>query len=439
MTQSKRNFTLGLAWLLEIIAAIVGIGIGCLMLFRSGYSYEGTIMAAIFFMIAMTELCRIPIVMALFNSPSWAKPFLVLGLAIFSVGTFDTVWQGFQQGFTHQSRNIEKISTMIKARKAELDGTSVAIPDHLLDQITSLDGEIEQTSIRLSDLQKGVESEINEADKRYKECLSAGKNCISFKKHEARKVDYREDAQPKIDAAKARLDQLIADKKTLLPDWREFTDTQEMARLSREISVLDGELQFALQDSQFHRIALRFSHLIDGLGVVGNTINEKANLVMNIVAVIMGTIVAFAGSFLAFVYCVTEPREKRRPIFRNALRGLMMRLRRRHSVVKTVEIEKEVEVPVQVEVTKTEFVDRPIEVIKEVPRQIINNEKIVYRLVPVENGASQEEIEAALKKHAKAVEKETKRSKRHFDLVKFEPELVANDQIAEPIKTKAVG
>lgn len=439
MTADKRILTLRLAWFLEFMAAGVGVGIGCLMLFRTGYSYEGTIMAAIFFMIAVTELCRIPMVMALFSSPLWAKPILIIGLAVFSIGTFDTVWQGFQQGFTHQSRKIETVSAQINAKKAELDGTSVAIPEHLLDQITALDDEIEQSSIRLGELQRGLESEIRQADKRYKECLSAGKNCISFKKHEARKVGYREEAQPKIDAARIRLDRLVADKKTLLPDWREFSDPAEMARLSKEIASLNGQLQFALQDSQFHRIALRFSNFIDELGIAGKTINEKANLVMNVVAVIMGSIVAFAGSFLAFVYCVTEPTTKNRPTLKNALRGMLIRLRRRHSVVKTIEVAKEVEVPVEVEVVKTEFVDREVEIIKEVPRQIINNEKVVYRLVPVEKGASQKEIEAALKNHARAVEKEAKRSERHFDLVKFEPDLAANDQVTKTTKAKAAG
>ena len=91
MSERKRNFVFFLAWFVEIMAAGVGIGIGCLMLFRTGYSYEGMIMAAIFFMIAVTELCRIPIVMAMFNSPLWAKPLLLFGLVIFTVGTFDTV------------------------------------------------------------------------------------------------------------------------------------------------------------------------------------------------------------------------------------------------------------------------------------------------------------------------------------------------------------
>ena len=196
-----------------------------------------------------------------------------------------------------------------------------------------------------------------------------------------RVADARQALQRRDDAEQRQQDarhvQLTADKRDL--HARRATLEASLDGINREIASAGAALAAARQaadkveanaaverqQSQMHRMARFF---------IGADDNDAAMRMVGWFSIVVATVLATAGSVLAAMHyrTMTQPAQAGPNKLARALHGWVARQRRRHSIVKTVEVEKRVEVPVEVE----KIVERRIEV-------PVNVDRIVEKLVEV--------------------------------------------------------
>lgn len=114
------------AWVIEIVAAILGLTTG-IALGWQGYTADesgdafGFILASTpFFMVALAELTKIPIATLLFAAPYIYKPFLLVFLAGLAFITFETVFTGLERAAALRQLQYDKLYTGLRQRQQEL-------------------------------------------------------------------------------------------------------------------------------------------------------------------------------------------------------------------------------------------------------------------------------------------------------------------------------
>ena len=122
--QKNGRWLLGAAWLLEVIAACIGLLIAGILILQgyeglvsdggqipSSMKYSVLIGGLPFVMSAIVELMKIPIVTLVYHSQSllW-KSIFVIALAALAFVTFETMAAGMQQGYQVRTGTIQKLS-----------------------------------------------------------------------------------------------------------------------------------------------------------------------------------------------------------------------------------------------------------------------------------------------------------------------------------------
>ncbi|MDB4004417.1 hypothetical protein N9513_08120 [Gammaproteobacteria bacterium] len=122
--QKNGRWLLGAAWLLEVIAACIGLLIAGILILQgyeglvsdggqipSSMKYSVLIGGLPFVMSAIVELMKIPIVTLVYHSQSllWKSVF-VIALAALAFITFETMAAGMQQGYQVRTGTIQKLS-----------------------------------------------------------------------------------------------------------------------------------------------------------------------------------------------------------------------------------------------------------------------------------------------------------------------------------------
>lgn len=122
--QKNGRWLLGAAWLLEVIAACIGLLIAGILILQgyeglvsdggqipSSMKYSVLIGGLPFVMSAIVELMKIPIVTLVYHSQSllW-KSIFVIALAALAFITFETMAAGMQQGYQVRTGTIQKLS-----------------------------------------------------------------------------------------------------------------------------------------------------------------------------------------------------------------------------------------------------------------------------------------------------------------------------------------
>lgn len=116
------NFLVSLAWAVEIIAVVIGLTISVVMGLATYNSFEqsggagfveGTaailVTALPFILIAIVELCKIPLVFAFMAVKSLYWRILFLGFVLFlCLITFETMFNGFERNFANLNRAIDE-------------------------------------------------------------------------------------------------------------------------------------------------------------------------------------------------------------------------------------------------------------------------------------------------------------------------------------------
>ena len=116
------DFLIRLAWVVEILAVTIGLTISVVMGLATYHSFEqsggagfveGTaailVTALPFILIAVVELCKIPLVFAFMavKSMFWRSLFLVSVLFLCLI-TFETMFNGFERNFANLNRAIDE-------------------------------------------------------------------------------------------------------------------------------------------------------------------------------------------------------------------------------------------------------------------------------------------------------------------------------------------
>jgi hypothetical protein len=254
------RFLIRLAWAVEVIAVLIGFTISILMAvsaFKSISNFENTdvidstssiVVAGLpFLLVAVVELCKIPLVFTFMNVRSvlWRSIFLFF-VFFLSLITFETMLNGFERNFSNLSRAI----------------------DNRKNEIVNVDTQIELIEKRRDHVQKFTEEELNQElaaqTALLDEQLSA--NLLQIEQAKNKQLASINTSFEK--GIRDDIDRLMAIRDGYYRDWsREksviedrFTATivgnvtgskDERGRLLAELNALKAEMKAELDDSNF--------------------------------------------------------------------------------------------------------------------------------------------------------------------------------------------
>lgn len=166
-------WTYRVAWILEIVAASIGLATGLALGYQAFEASRGSeisvttidlvLASAPFIMVALAELIKIPIATLLFASKWIWKPILLAFLAALALITFETVFMGLERASAQRQMAYDDIRTEIATLRVQREtaeanlGRSVEAAD-----LQGLRDEIEQ----LAGLaQRELDEKLNEANR----------------------------------------------------------------------------------------------------------------------------------------------------------------------------------------------------------------------------------------------------------------------------------
>ena len=165
------------AWVIEILAALIGLAVSVVMAFQSHdtFSIDGVvnfeewsdiILGSIpFFMVAVVELLKIPMVYLIYTSPSFKlKVAFSLILAGLTFITFETVASGFERQYTAVTEKVRYPVREIKLLDTELQNIEKSIIELKSTDANSITEDFSnirntlriQTNKRIQDLEKQI-------------------------------------------------------------------------------------------------------------------------------------------------------------------------------------------------------------------------------------------------------------------------------------------
>lgn len=180
------NFLVRLAWVVEIMAVAIGLTISVVMGLATYNSFEqsggagfveGTaailVTALPFILIAIVELCKIPLVFAFMAVKSlfWRSLFMIFVLFLCLI-TFETMFNGFERNFANLNRAIDERAvenanfasekTLLEMRRAQILKFS---EDDVIARVEADRAEInERFESQVSEINARVRSSLNDID-----------------------------------------------------------------------------------------------------------------------------------------------------------------------------------------------------------------------------------------------------------------------------------
>jgi hypothetical protein len=433
--------TLRIAWCVEGACVGIGLALAVIVGIEAGGVWIGIMAGAPFAAAAVVELARIPLVRSFFLVHGWFwRTLAVAGVLIAGALTAENLGFGFERAFTVRIEAVRlktKVADDARAEAARLDGQQkrlVAQRDAVQQNLTAViaqerdaaiasgqdadrtreaarqtagvlggqldSAERERTALltRHGKEQAGMTAVCRTApehctlaalQRRQRQELAAPDQAVAAARQALQRRDEAEQQQQS-----AVRGQLTADLRDLRA--RRATLEGDLDELNREIDTV-GSMEAAavlaadraVEDanaargmSQMHRLAKFFFGAED---------NAAAMRVLTWFSIIAACVLATAGAILAALHfrALSQPAPEAGPNrLAHALRGWIARQRRRHSVVRTVEVVREVPVPVD------RVVERPVEVIR--PELV---------LVPVPLEATEDERRQAMA-HAARINRE---------------------------------
>lgn len=260
LTKQYSDLLVKLAWTVEIIAVLIGLTISILMGVSAydafsesqGSSFIAGVSAILvtslpFVLIAVVEICKIPLVFAFMAVKNyfWRGLFLIFVLFLCLI-TFETMFNGFERNFSNLNRAIDERNNAIadnESAKLLLEERRAYIvkftEDELLEELDAMRGEInDKFDTDTSAINRRTSSAINQ---------------ISY--------DF-------VDELETKIDQLIVTRDQYYTDWSAETQavearfnvllvgnisgsSQERERLLTELTTLKAEFSNALAGAGF--------------------------------------------------------------------------------------------------------------------------------------------------------------------------------------------
>jgi hypothetical protein len=161
-TDQYASFLIRLAWTVEIIAALIGLTISIIVGVSVGLSDQfeesllgrgaSVLVAGLpFLLVAVVELCKIPLTFAFIavESTSWRLLFLFFVLFLCLI-TFETMFNGFERNFSNLNYAIDTYKNQIEDLDAEeelvqwrMDRVQTFTQEDLVQEIDQRQGEID--------------------------------------------------------------------------------------------------------------------------------------------------------------------------------------------------------------------------------------------------------------------------------------------------------
>ena len=161
-TDQYASFLIRLAWTVEIIAALIGLTISIIVGVSAGLSDQfeesllgqgaSVLVAGLpFLLVAVVELCKIPLTFAFIavESTSWRLLFLFFVLFLCLI-TFETMFNGFERNFSNLNYAIDTYKNQIEDLDAEeelvqwrMDRAQTFTQEDLVQEIDQRQGEID--------------------------------------------------------------------------------------------------------------------------------------------------------------------------------------------------------------------------------------------------------------------------------------------------------
>ena len=161
-TDQYASFLIRLAWTVEIIAALIGLTISIIVGVSAGLSDQfeesllgqgaSVLVAGLpFLLVAVVELCKIPLTFAFIavESTSWRLLFLFFVLFLCLI-TFETMFNGFERNFSNLNYAIDTYKNQIEDLDAEeelvqwrMDRVQTFTQEDLVEEIDQRQGEID--------------------------------------------------------------------------------------------------------------------------------------------------------------------------------------------------------------------------------------------------------------------------------------------------------
>jgi len=161
-TDQYASFLIRLAWTVEIIAALIGLTISIIVGVSAGLSDQfeesllgqgaSVLVAGLpFLLVAVVELCKIPLTFAFIavESTSWRLLFLFFVLFLCLI-TFETMFNGFERNFSNLNYAIDTYKNQIEDLDAEeelvqwrMDRVQTFTQEDLVQEIDQRQGEID--------------------------------------------------------------------------------------------------------------------------------------------------------------------------------------------------------------------------------------------------------------------------------------------------------
>jgi hypothetical protein len=413
--------TILFAWVVEIACVFIGFMVAAIIGFEAsgGNLWAGLGAAAPFVGAAVVEGARIPLVRSFFAAKGWLpKTISILAILLAAILTIENLIFGFEHAF---SLRIEEARQKSQAAQAAQDAY-----DHLNDTLNKQIEERADVAADLALLTEKEKREQDEAEKRNDRIAEANKqridtalarvkvadgtlaglmdqqrraraacgapNCdintllqrqqkeISGPKKEAqdarRELNQATAASNSDAHAETKPDQELRSKETSREDHLDKLDAliastrRERDAANTTLGEAKSAAASAVRISQMHDLARFFfptQYKADETAAAQRTVVWFS--------VIAAIVLSTAGSTLAIMHyrTLSQPAAPQPNRLARALRGLaLLHRRRKHPIIKQVEVVREVEVPVE------KVVERKVEVPVEVPV-----EKIVERKVEV--------------------------------------------------------
>ena len=133
-TGSKGKFLLKMAWTVEILVAVIGVCIAIIVVMQAqgtkdlddlasrAVNLSDLTFGAIFFIVAIVELTKIPLATAVYYSVRiyWKVIFLI-GLLLVNISTFETIVTGFERINRERTVKIDKLIVKYHSISAQID------------------------------------------------------------------------------------------------------------------------------------------------------------------------------------------------------------------------------------------------------------------------------------------------------------------------------
>ena len=254
------NLLIKLAWTVEIIAVLIGLTISIVMGISAYDAFSSSdssgFLAGIsailvtslpFVLIAVVEICKIPLVFAFMSVKNYFWRSLFIGFVLFlCLITFETMFNGFERNFSNLNRSIDERTNII----ANNDAAKLLLEERRDYIIKFTEEELEA---ELDILRNEIENTFNTATNSINKATTAALNKISY--------EFEQELTDKID-------ELMIIRDNYYSDWATETQaveerfnallignisgsSEERERLLEELQVLKDEFSNALDAAGF--------------------------------------------------------------------------------------------------------------------------------------------------------------------------------------------